>query len=98
LGYYSSASGENSNVIGELIYGGALEKAGAKPGDKIVKLNDVEVESIDEIKNFLQENKNQPVKVTVLRDGNEIVLMLYRNLWRIILLEYPSPGQRVAIF
>jgi len=38
-----------------------------------VKLNDVEVESIDEIKNFLQENKNQPVKVTVLRDGNEIV-------------------------
>lgn len=73
LGYYSSASGENSNVIGELIYGGALEKAGAKPGDKIVKLNDVEVESIDEIKNFLQENKNQPVKVTVLRDGNEIV-------------------------
>jgi len=40
-------------------------KAGAKPGDKIVKLNDVEVESIDEIKNFLQENKNQPVKVTV---------------------------------
>jgi len=36
----------------ELIYGGALEKAGAKPGDKIVKLNDVEVESIDEIKNF----------------------------------------------
>jgi len=45
------------------------KKAGAKPGDKIVKLNDVEVESIDEIKNFLQENKNQPVKVTVLRDG-----------------------------
>jgi len=28
LGYYSSASGENSNVIGELIYGGALEKSG----------------------------------------------------------------------
>ncbi|HOM01226.1 MAG TPA: RIP metalloprotease RseP [Acetivibrio sp.] len=72
LGYYSE-SVENSNVIAELVSGGALEKVGAKPGDKIVKLNDAEIGNIDEIKSFLKENKNQPVKVTVLRDGSELV-------------------------
>jgi len=38
------------------------KKRAPNPEIKIVKLNDVEVESIDEIKNFLQENKNQPVR------------------------------------
>lgn len=72
LGYYSESI-ENSNVVATLISGGAFEKAGVKPGDRIVGLNDTEVNHIDEIKNFLKVNQEQPINVTILRDGNRQV-------------------------
>lgn len=69
-----AASNEQSNVVGTVSKEGPGDIAGLKTGDKILELNDTNVNNIDEIRSFLQENKSNPVKVTVQRDGNTTVL------------------------
>ncbi|NLW26822.1 RIP metalloprotease RseP [Acetivibrio saccincola] len=59
----------NSNVVGKLSEDGPGIEAGLLVGDKIVKLNDKEVSNIDEIRSFMRENKENPIRVTVEREG-----------------------------
>jgi regulator of sigma E protease len=60
---------DNSNVVGELAENAPGIEAGLLVGDRIVKLNDVEVSNIDEIRSFMRENKENPITVTVEREG-----------------------------
>lgn len=66
--------GENSNVVGSVIAGYPGETAGLKPGDRIVRLNDQEVASRQEINDYLSVNKDAPVKVYVMRDDSPIAM------------------------
>ena len=62
---------DNSNVVGELAENAPGIEAGLLVGDRIVKLNDVEVSNIDEIRSFMRENKENPITVTVERGYTE---------------------------
>ena len=66
----------NSNVVGELTKDGPGIEAGLLEGDRIVKLNDTEVNDINAIVAFMDENKENPVKVTVEREEVEGPLVL----------------------
>ncbi|HYE23716.1 MAG TPA: RIP metalloprotease RseP [Clostridia bacterium] len=46
-------------------------KAGIKLGDDIVAINDKPVRSTGLLKSYLQQSKDQPVQVTLLREGQE---------------------------
>ncbi|WP_010252257.1 RIP metalloprotease RseP [Acetivibrio cellulolyticus] len=69
-----SASDQESNLVGTVTKGGPGDQGGLKSGDRIVELNDTEVKNIDEIRKFLNKNKNNPLKMTVERSGELIVL------------------------
>ncbi|OPZ92671.1 MAG: putative zinc metalloprotease [Firmicutes bacterium ADurb.Bin419] len=69
-----AASEEETNIVGSVAKGGPGELAGLKAGDKILELNDTEVESIEEIRDILQKNRDNPLEITVDRGGELIVL------------------------
>jgi len=69
---FTSASGSDSNIAQSITSGYPAEKAGIKPGDRIIKLNSTEVATRDDIVNFLNKNKDNKVTLTVLRTGSEI--------------------------
>jgi len=75
LGFTPKADkGPESNVIDEVGKDTPAEKAGLIQGDRIVKINDTSIESRQDINDYLNENKEKPVKVTVLRNGQELEL------------------------
>jgi regulator of sigma E protease len=61
-------------VIGTLDPGHPAAKAGLKVGDEIVALNGASTRTIQDLINKLQEVKNNPVEITVLRDGQQFKL------------------------
>lgn len=69
-------TGEDSNVVKAVLPGEAADKAGLKEYDRVVKLNDVEVTSKQDIDAFMKENNESPLKVTVIRDKTPLVLDL----------------------
>lgn len=71
LGFYTDSTTEDSNIVKDLVVDGPAENAGMQPGDRIKVLNDTEVTNIDDIKDYLKENKEEEISVTVVRQGNE---------------------------
>lgn len=63
-----------SNVVGMVSADSSAEKAGLQVGDQIISLNDKEVGTLEEISSYLQENKENPLKITVDRAGTINVL------------------------
>lgn len=74
IGFEPVDQGENSNVVKNLSPNYPGKEAGLEPGDRIVKLNDTEVSSFEEIKAFLDQNKDKPISVTVERQGTRKIL------------------------
>ena len=70
------ATGRDSNLFKAVYPGSAAEKAGIKVNDRIVGLNGRNISSKAEIDEFMKENGEKPIKVTVLRDGGTVVLDL----------------------
>lgn len=64
----------DSNIVRNVTKGGPGDLAGLEIGDKILELNDIEVGSIDEIRSFLQENKDKELEITVDRGGELVEL------------------------
>jgi len=60
---------ENSNEVQAVTKGGPAYEAGVKKGDRIVKVNDTDVDDINSIKAVLQQNGNKSINITVERDG-----------------------------
>ena len=59
-------------LVRELTPGGAAGKSGLEPGDLVVKVNDTEVSSVDELILAIRANKiGDTVTVVYLRDGQE---------------------------
>lgn len=72
LGFSTESEyGADSNVVKTVDAGYPSFEAGLQPGDVIVRLNDREVASKKEIRNYLSENKDKPLTVWVRRNGEE---------------------------
>ena len=68
-------SGETGIYVESVEQGGAADKAGMKKGDKIIKVEDVEVSNTSYFRYQLYKyNIGDKIKITVIRDGSEKVL------------------------
>ncbi|WP_094547360.1 RIP metalloprotease RseP [Petroclostridium xylanilyticum] len=67
-------------VVGELVPGKPAEKAGILPGDRIIQLNDYKVNIQNDVRYFLDKNKDNMIKVIVLRQGQRISFQLKPEL------------------
>lgn len=63
---------DESVTVGELEAGMPAEKAGLQEGDRIIAMNGQTLPSIDYMIEQLQQTKNQPVDLTVLRNGKQL--------------------------
>lgn len=59
-------------VIGEVKAGFPAEKAGMKPGDRLVAVDGKKVEKWDQLLAVVRKKAGQPVRFTVIRDGREL--------------------------
>lgn len=59
-------------VIGEVKAGFPAEKAGMKPGDRLVAVDGKKVEKWDQLLAVVRKKAGQPVRFTVIRDGKEL--------------------------
>ena len=63
---------ERSVIVGDLEDGMPAEKAGLKEGDEITALDGNPLPTLDSMINNLQQSKDKPVDLTVLRDGKTL--------------------------
>ncbi|HEY9124574.1 MAG TPA: site-2 protease family protein, partial [Bacteroidales bacterium] len=56
-------------IVGDVVKNTAAEKAGLKPGDKVVAVNDSQVIFVDQIKPIVQANKNKNITLTIEQNG-----------------------------
>ena len=57
--------------LGQLVAGYPAEKAGLKPGDKIIKFDNVEINSTQQLIDVSKKDRGQTVLVTYQRDGKQ---------------------------
>lgn len=65
---------ESPAVIEEVSAGSPAAIAGLRPQDAIVSIDEVRIRNIAQIKPYIDEHAGQPVKVTVLRNGGNLVI------------------------
>ncbi|HWU34736.1 MAG TPA: RIP metalloprotease RseP [Methylovorus sp.] len=63
-------------LVGEVIAGGAAEKSGLRPGDKIDAINQVAITAWDQVVDTIRQHPGKPLNVKVMRDGHVIDLQL----------------------
>ncbi len=63
-------------VVGEVVPESAAEAAGILPGDRIIRLNDTEIERFEDVQRIVRPSAGVPLDVVVLRDGEEILMTL----------------------
>ncbi|MFC0524174.1 RIP metalloprotease RseP [Pontibacillus salicampi] len=68
IGFIQGVPVEDSQ-LGALEEGGPAEEAGLQQGDKVVTINDVTVDTWDELVSVIQKNPDQAVDVTYERNG-----------------------------
>jgi len=61
-------------VVGGVMAGSAAEKAGFQAGDRIVRINGEQINRFEDIQRLVQLDLDQPLKVTVLRNGQDVAL------------------------
>jgi len=66
-------------IVDKVLSDGAAELAGFKENDRVVKVDDNLIEDWQEFVNIVQKNPLQVLSVTLLRDNQEINLMLTPN-------------------
>jgi regulator of sigma E protease len=69
----AAISGENSNVLEDVMAGMPAEEAGMRTGDRVVALDGVEIKEKGDIDAFVKSHDGSSVEVTIIRDGNTIV-------------------------
>lgn len=67
----STTSGESTKII-TVSASSSAEKAGIKPNDEILKINDKEVKNQIEIINIMNKEKQEEVKITIKRGNEEL--------------------------
>lgn len=69
-------TGADSNVVSDVQRGSPAEKGGLKQNDRIVKLNDKNISSKEDINSYLLKNGQRPVLLTILRNNANIALSI----------------------
>jgi regulator of sigma E protease len=64
-------TGTDSNLINEVVAGSPAAKSGMKKNDRIIRLNGVAVKTKQDIGNYVNQSRDNPVVITVLRDDAE---------------------------
>ena len=67
---------EDTNQIGLVAAGGPADKAGIKPGDRIISINGIEVTTFREMAEIIREQVEKPVEITWTRDGEQYTAMI----------------------
>lgn len=60
--------------VGEVLQGSAAERAGLRPGDKILSIDGKAVTYWDELVDFIRQNPERSLSLQVLRDGAQLSL------------------------
>ncbi len=63
-------------VVGEVVPDSAAEAAGILPGDRIIRINDKEIERFEDVQRIVRPSAGMPLDVVVLRGGEEIMMAL----------------------
>lgn len=66
-------------VVGRVSPGGAAQKAGLQPGDRIVEANGQKVTQLGDLEQPFTTDAQNPVSLTVLREGRQVSLTLPAN-------------------
>lgn len=74
LGFSPTSDQAKTNIVAAVSPDSPAQKAGMLEGDEIVKLNGIEVSTFQEISSFFQKNKENPLEITVIRNGETTVL------------------------
>ncbi len=74
IGYAGWAPKENSVVVTDLVPDMPAEKAGLKEGDQIIALNGQPVPALAAMIESLEVTKDQPINLTILRDGQQKIV------------------------
>lgn len=69
-----AAEGKDSNAVASVSPNSPAAAIGLQENDKIVRINDKTISNRLEINDYLNENQDKPVIVTVVREGKEITL------------------------
>ena len=69
---FSTSTGADSNVIQSITPGYPAEKVGLLAGDRIIKVNDVDITDRSTLVSYLGKNKDKEVNIKVLRNNDEI--------------------------
>ncbi|MBN1622644.1 MAG: RIP metalloprotease RseP [Endomicrobiales bacterium] len=67
------AKPSNMPVIGETVAGYPAEKAGLKAGDKITKINNVEIKDWLQIAGYIHNHPEEELNIKVLRDDEQVL-------------------------
>jgi regulator of sigma E protease len=65
---------ESPAIIQEVSAGSPAATAGLKPQDAIIAVDELRIRNIAQIKPYIDDHAGQPVKVTVVRDGQNVML------------------------
>ena len=75
LGYYQgSAEIKDEPIVSETIENMPAESAGIVPGDRIIKVNDKQVETWSDLTNLIKANPNTKIGLVIERTGSKINL------------------------
>jgi len=69
---FAGSSGKDSNVIQSVAKGYPAKAAGFMPGDRIIKINETDINSYEDLIKTLEANKGKTMTITLLRQGSEI--------------------------
>lgn len=69
-----SADGTASNIIDSVQQDSPAQTAGLMPGDVIIRVGDADVAVRNDLFKYLQQSKDQPVDITVNRNGESITV------------------------
>ncbi len=63
-------------IIGEVIKDSPAYMAGLKTGDRIIKIDEIYIDSWDKIAKYIQENPNRELSLTILRSNSTITVKI----------------------
>jgi regulator of sigma E protease len=66
-------------VVAQVLDTSSAAKAGIKPGDKVIAVNDNPAMFVDEVKKYLSENKGNSVELTILRGNDTLTVPVKVN-------------------
>lgn len=87
------AMNENGNIyVVEVFQDGPAEKAGLRPNDIIIKIDDIDYQekTSEDMSNYVKNNKNKKIKVTIKREEEEKTLTIVRKK-----VEVPSVTSKI---